>query len=135
MPSDSESIQSTLARESAGLIYMSETDSTFTVVSCPWITGAPLTLETFRVCIGAAADAPGTQMTIDRFFAPAIEQGSPDDPVIRQQKPGFVQLKATLMTLTAATVFRIGGSDIQAYAVGLATPTQLAGVLTRVVET
>ncbi|MGI9089767.1 MAG: nuclease A inhibitor family protein [Gemmatimonadaceae bacterium] len=135
MPSNADAVRDALTRESAGLIYMSEADSTFTVVSYPWVGGTPLTLEAFRACIGAPADAPGFQVSLDRFFAPAIEHGSPDDPLIQKQKPGFVQLKATLQQLKAATVLKIGKSDIQAYAVGLASPTELAGVSARVVET
>lgn len=135
MPSNDDTIRNTLTRESAGLIYMSETDSTFTVVSYPWVEGKPLTMETFRACIGAPAGTPGSQVSLDQFFAPAIELGSPDDPLIQKQKPGFIQLKLTLQQFRDSTVFKIGGSDIQAYAVGLASPSELAGVSARTVET
>lgn len=136
MPTDINSIQDALAKASAGLIYMSETDSTFTVVAYPWDPAKPVTLETFRACIGAATDVPAAQVSLDEFFAPAIERGDPADPVIQRQKPGFIQLKATLEKLLRnPTVFKIGKSDIECYAVGLASPTQLAGVSARTVET
>lgn len=136
MPTDADSIHDALTKASAGLIYMSESDSTFTVVSYPWDAGKPVNLETFRACIGAPADVPGSEVSLDQFFAPAIERGSPDDPLIQKQKPGFIQLKAMLQKLlTAPTVFKIGKSDIECYAVGLASPTLLAGVSARVVET
>lgn len=136
MPTDTDSIHDALAKASTGLIYMSESDSTFTVVSYPWDATRPVTLETFRACIGTPADVPGCEVSLDQFFAPAIERGDPADPLTQRQRPGFVQLKATLQKLLGAqTVFKIGKSDIQCYAVGLASPTQLAGVSARVVET
>lgn len=136
MPSSTDSVRDALTQVSAGLIYMSESDSIFTVVSYPWDAGKPLTLDSFRACIGAAPDVPGSEVSLDRFFAPAIERGSPEDPLIQRQKPGFVQLKAILNKLLKdPTVFKIGKSDIQCYIVGLASPTEVAGVSARVVET
>lgn len=129
-------VQEALTEASKGLIYMSESDSTFTVVSYPWDPTKPLTLETFRACLGLPADAPGYEVSIDRFFAPAIERGDPADPLIQAQKPRFIQLKATIeRLLKQPTVFKMGKSDLDCYAVGLASPDQLAGVSAHAVET
>ena len=135
--SESGGIRERLEKAAEGLTYTSESDRPFEPFALPG--GAPrwpYGVEEFARRIGAPAGAPVEERTLQRFFAPHIENVDPYDKASQALRPRYEALRALLAAeLREARVFRVGRIEIDCYAVGEDGAGNLAGLHTVAVET
>lgn len=131
----SPALRETLEHASEGLLYLSEGEAPFAFVELP-TPASPLTPESFRSLLGAPADAPVAETTLDNFFRPMIEGVDPADAAVQALVPRYRALKETLaQALPDVRVFRVGTVEISCYLVGTAPDGALAGLATTAYET
>jgi hypothetical protein len=125
-----------------GLVYSSESDRPFVGFHLPAArlaaAGAawPLNAAAFAALMGAAADEPAEERSLDDFFSRHIECVEPVDGVAWARLPRYEALKALLRReLRAPRVFRIGRVAVRCFVVGAAADGGLAGLETVAVET
>jgi nuclease A inhibitor-like protein len=135
--SDDADLRRELERAAEGLVYTSESDRPF-----EWFelaggaAGWPYGAGEFARKIGAPADAPLEERTLDRFFKPHIESTDPYDTRAQEIRPRYEALKTLLAArLRDVRVFRVGRIAIDCYAVGDDGRGNLAGLRTVAVET
>jgi len=134
--SEGDSVRHRLDEAAQGLTYNSESDRPFDPFELPGgAAGWPYGVEEFARRIGAPAGAPLEERTLQRFFAPHIENTDPYDQQTQALRPRYEALRAQLAaTLREVRVFRIGRIEIDCYVVGDAGG-KLMGLHTVAVET
>ncbi|MEG4202614.1 nuclease A inhibitor family protein [Microcoleus sp. Pol7_A1] len=129
-----ESIADQLNQASKGLLFGSETDAPFEVVS--WPTQEELTQTKLLELTGHPPDAPVEMRTVDDFFAIATAEEDWHDEEERETVKRFQNLVSVLkQNLSNIQVYRVGTTDIDAYILGLTPGGGLAGLSTKLVET
>jgi len=137
MTNDAPGLRARLEEAAAGLVYTSESDRPFEWFELPGGgAGWPYGADEFARRIGAAADAPVEERTLDRFFKPHIETTDPYDTQAQAVRPRYEALKSLLSKeLRDVRVFRVGRIAIDCYVVGGDGRGNLAGLRTVAVET
>lgn len=120
-----------------GLLYTSESDEPFDFFFLAGgAAGWPYAAEEFARRAGLGAADPAEERTLDRFFAPHIENADPADTSSQAVRPRYEALKTLLRTsLGEVRVFRLGQVRVQCYAVGDDGRGNLAGFHTVAIET
>ena len=113
-----ESIATQLQQASKGLLFLSETDAPFEIVS--WQTQKQLTPAKLLQLTNHPPDAPVELRTVDEFFAIATQEEDWHD----EEEPETVKLFQNLVivlkqNLSQLQVYRVGSIDIDAYIVGV----------------
>lgn len=134
--SEASSIRDRLAQAAQGLTYTSESDRPFEPFTLPGgAAGWPYAADEFARRIGAAVGAPVEERTLQRFFAPHIDNVDPYDRASQALRPRYEALRAQLAGLREVRVFRIGRVEIDCYVVGDDGAGNLVGLHTVAVET
>ena len=124
-----------LEQASAGLMYQSETDSPWSVVSWP-SAGELLTPEEIKKQGKQRADAPVVEETLESFFAPLTEEkdwyGGGGKAMAAKYRSLLSVIKEQLAT---PKVVRVGERNVAIYIVGIAKEGGWAGLKTMAVET
>ncbi|MEG4584679.1 nuclease A inhibitor family protein [Microcoleus sp. MOSTC5] len=129
-----DSITDQLNQASEGLLFPSETDAPFEVVS--WPTQEELTQTKLLELTGHPPDAPVEMRTVDEFFAIATSEEAWHDEEERETAKRFQNLVNFLkQNLSQLQVYRVGSVEIDAYIVGVTQNGDWAGLSTQVVET
>jgi hypothetical protein len=129
-----EQLKGSLAEASAGLIYISETDSDITPFE-----GGPaggVTAADLLVLIGAPADSAVEERGFDEIFArlTRVYEGAGEEQIATANR--FGALKQVLAgNLQDVKVFKVGRINVDIYIVGLDGEGNLSGVKTKAVET
>ena len=133
MKSDEEILQK-LEQAAAGLLFMSEADYPFEILS--WGEINEIDVDYLRTQAGAAAGAPVKIVSPEKFFATAMSEpewkGEQELFVARRYQALVRLLKENLSDLK---VYRVGEINIAVYILGRASTGHLVGLSTRVVET
>ena len=130
-------LRARLEAAAAGLVYTSESDRPFDFFVLPGgAAGWPYGVEEFARRAGlGGADRP-EERTLDRFFAPHIENTDPYDTRAQEIRPRYEALKKLMRrSLGEVRVFRMGRIEVQCWAVGDDGRGNLAGLHTVAVET
>ena len=126
---------SELAQLAEGLLYQSETDSSWEAFDWPDATGAVTPAEVRRRGRHEAS-SPVAQQTVDAFFAPLVAE---QDWYGDEEKAGAAKyrllLDAVKKLLRAATIIQIGKRQVAVYVIGTASEGGWAGLKTLEVET
>lgn len=110
------------------LLYMSESDYPFEVVSYPDAGTGEITPAHMLQLLGLPADTAVEQRTLDQFFTQYLMAG--DDGA------KYLQMRNVLATnLTDLTVIRVGTVKIDIYLVGRTECGEIAGLTTIAIET
>lgn len=129
-----DSIANQLQKASEGLLFPSETDAPFEVVS--WPAQAELTPTKLLQLTGHPPDAPVEQQTVDDFFAVATAEEDWHDLDERETAKRFQNLVGILkQNLSQLQVYRVGSTDIDAYIVGVTDGGDWTGLSAKLVET
>jgi len=130
-------IRERLEKEAEGLTYSSESDRPFEAFELKGgAAGWPYGAEEFARRIGAPAGTKLEERSLQRFFAPHIENTDPYDTRTQALRPRYEALRALLQSgLREVRVFRVGRVEIDCYAVGADEAGNLAGLRTVAVET
>ena len=127
-------IATQLKQASQGLLFLSETDAPFEVIS--WQTQEQLTQAKLLQLTNHPPDAPVEMQTIDEFFAIATAEEDWHDQDERETAKRFQNLVSILkQNLSQLQVYRVDSIDIDAYIVGVTDGGELAGLSTKLVET
>ena len=122
----------------AGLLYSTESDRPFAVVSFP---GERLPVGELTVTrVAELAGTPGakcTEIPFARFLARQVAPIDPENAEARALAPRYVGLSQLLLdTFVAVRVFRVGVIDVRILALGNHPVTgELAGIETVAIET
>lgn len=124
MPPDPTDELQPLAQAIDGLLYPSESDTPFDLIS--WGTAAGLDARE-HVLAHCRAQSPITELSLDAFFSPLANT---DDAM------HFDELREALhATLTGIRVFRVGSIRVEIYLIGQTLSGRWAGIHTTSVET
>jgi predicted nucleic acid-binding Zn-ribbon protein len=127
-------IAAQLQEASNGLLFLSETDAPFEVIS--WPKQEQLTPAKLLQLTEHPPDAPVELRTVDEFFAIATAQEDWHDEEERETVQRFQNLVSVLkQNLSQLQVYRVGNTNIDAYIVGVTDGGEWAGLSTQVVET
>ncbi|MBD1815536.1 nuclease A inhibitor family protein [Microcoleus vaginatus DQ-U2] len=130
-----DSIATQLKQASEGLLFLSETDAPFKIIS--WQTQGELTPAKLLQLTEHSPDAPVELGKVDDFFAIATQEEDWHDEEERETVKRFQNLVSVLkQNLSQLQVYRVGNTNIDAYIVGV-TPGggEWAGLSTKLVET
>ncbi|MEG4218842.1 nuclease A inhibitor family protein [Microcoleus sp. Pol14C6] len=128
-----DSIPTQLKQASEGLLFGSETDAPFKVIS--WPIQEELTPAKLLQLTNHPPDAPLEIVSVEEFFDVANAEEDWHDEEERETVQRFQNLVSILkQNLSQLQVYRVGSVDIDAYIVGV-TPGGLAGLSTKLVET
>jgi predicted nucleic acid-binding Zn-ribbon protein len=120
-------IATQLKQASQGLLFLSETDAPFEVIS--WQTQEQLTQAKLLQLTNHPPDAPVEMQTIDEFFARATAEEDWHDQDERETAKRFQNLVSILkQNLSQLQVYRVGSIDIDAYIVGVTDGGEWAGL-------
>jgi len=120
-------IATQLKQASQGLLFLSETDAPFEVIS--WQTQEQLTQAKLLQLTNHPPDAPVEMQTIDEFFAIATAEEDWHDQDERETAKRFQNLVSILkQNLSQLQVYRVGSIDIDAYIVGVTDGGEWAGL-------
>ena len=129
-----DSIAIQLKQASEGLLFLSETDAPFEVIS--WQTQEQLTPTKLLELTERPPDAPVELRTVDEFFAIATQEEDWHDEEERETVKRFQNLVSVLkQNLSQLQVYRVGSINIDVYIVGLTPGGGWAGLSTKLVET
>lgn len=129
-----DSIATQLTQASEGLLFLSETDAPFEVIH--WQVQGELTPAKLLQLTGHSPDAPVEMLTVDDFFAIAIQEEDWHDQDERKTVQRFQNLVSVLkQNLSNIQVYRVGSVSIDAYIVGVTDGCDSAGLSTKLVET
>ncbi|PSB53939.1 nuclease [filamentous cyanobacterium Phorm 6] len=129
-----ESIATQLKQASKGLLFLSESDAPFEVIS--WQTQEQLTPTKLLELTEHPPDAPVELRTVDEFFAIATQEEDWHDEDERETVKRFQNLVSVLkQNLSQLQVYRVGSTDIDAYIVGVTPSGNWMGLSTQLVET
>jgi hypothetical protein len=129
-----EVLKGSLSEASAGLIYISETDSGITPFEggpAGAVTAAELLAHT-----GHAGDAPVEERGFEEIFArlTRVYEGADEEHIATAGR--FAALKSVMEAgLRDLKVFKVGRINVDIYIVGLDAEGNLSGVQTKAVET
>jgi len=127
-------IASQLQEASNGLLFLSETDAPFEVIS--WQAQEDLTPAKLLQVTNHPPNTPVELRTVDEFFAIATAQEDWHDEEERETVQRFQNLVSVLkQNLSQLQVYRVGNTNIDAYIVGVTDGGEWAGLSTQVVET
>jgi hypothetical protein len=127
-------IAAQLQEASNGLLFLSETDAPFEVISCQ-IQGE-LTPAKLLQLMNHPPDAPVEVVSVDEFFAIATQEEDWHDKEERETVKRFQSLVSVLkQNLSNIQVYRVGSVSIDAYIVGVTDGGDWAGLSTKLVET
>lgn len=127
-------IAAQLKQASEGLLFGSETDAPFEVVS--WKRQGELTPAKLLQLTEHSPDAPVELRTVDEFFAIATQEEDWHDQEKRETVQKFQNLVGLLkQNLSQLQVYRAGTINIDAYIVGVTEGGEWAGLSTKMVET
>ncbi|MBD2525511.1 nuclease A inhibitor family protein [Nostoc sp. FACHB-133] len=122
-----------LKEASTGLLMMSESDYPFEVVQ--WEGAAPATQEKILQLTGSQ-NLPVEVVELDYFFRNcAFEQEWHNELQKKDVKRFQTLMQALKDNLSDISVYRIGQINIDAYIIGQTKDGDLAGVVTKLVET
>lgn len=124
-----------LEQASQGLMYQSETDAPWTVVSWPSAEGEP-TAEGIARRGWDRADAPAGEQSVDEFFGPLTQDqdwyGDEEKAVAARYRSLLAIIKGVLRN---PRVVRVGERKVAVYVIGQAKEGGWAGLKTTAVET
>jgi hypothetical protein len=127
-------IAAQLQEASNGLLFLSETDAPFEVISCQ--TQGELTPAKLLQLMNHPPDAPVEVVSVDEFFAIATQEEDWHDEEERETVKLFQNLVSVLnQNLLQWQVFRVGNTNIDAYIVGVTPSGDWTGLSTKLVET
>jgi len=130
------SYRAELEGASEGLVYTSEVDYPFAYFAAAARIREPLDALTFATLIGASAEEPIEERTLDDALARHIERVDPADAVARGLVPRYERLKETIQeSLNDRTVFCVGGAFKRCYFTGTDEHGNVVGLATWVLET
>jgi hypothetical protein len=125
-----------LKKATAGLLFMSESDNPFEIVSFPSDKLTALTPEAVVNAVGKTAGTKVEQQEIDYFFrnqTQDLPEHTADDKARTQR---FRELVTLLKKqLNEVAVFRIGETQIEAYILGKMQEGNIGGLKTLLIET
>jgi hypothetical protein len=117
-----------------GLLFVSEADHPFQVTRLDAL--AELDEQSLLRALGKPADLPVTRLTLEAFFARAVEDQPWHGPTERAVVRRFRELLGFLATsLEQPRVVRVGSIQISAYALGKTSDGHWLGVATTLIET
>ena len=117
-----------------GLLFVSEADHPFQVVRWPAL--PELDEQRLLQALGKPADSPVTRLTLEAFFARAVEDQSWHGPAERVTVQRYRKLLDFLATsLEQPRAFRVGAIEVAAYALGKTSDGYWLGVATTLIET
>lgn len=129
-----DSIATKLKQASQGLLFLSETDAPFEVIT--WPAQGELTPAKLLQLTNRPANTPLEVVTIDKFFAIATQAEDWHDEEERETVKRFQNLVSVLkQNLSNIQVYRVGRITIDAYIVGVAQSGDWMGLSTQLVET
>ena len=133
MKSDEEVFRA-LEEATQGLLYMSESDYPFEVIS--WNGSEQLSPGYLRRAVGTDSTATIEETTVEEFFrVPAGEQEWKDAAQLQLARKYQGLLKLLKENLKDIKVYRVDEINIGVYVVGRSAEGNWLGVSTRVVET
>lgn len=122
-----------LKEASTGLLMMSESDYPFEVVQ--WEGAAPATQEKILQLTGSQ-NLPVEVVELDYFFRNCAFEQEWHNELQKKDVKRFQTLMQTLKdNLSDISVYRVGQINIDAYIIGQTKDGDLAGVVTKLVET
>ncbi|MEH2010586.1 nuclease A inhibitor family protein [Nostoc sp.] len=122
-----------LKEASTGLLMMSESDYPFEVVQ--WEGAAPATQEKILQLTGSQ-DLPIEVVDLDYLFRNCVFEQEWHNELQKKDVQKFQTLVQTLKdNLSDISVYRVGKINIDAYIIGKTQDGDLAGVVTKLVET
>ncbi|WP_174713491.1 nuclease A inhibitor family protein [Nostoc sp. TCL240-02] len=122
-----------LKEASTGLLIMSESDYPFEVVQ--WEGAAPATQEKILQLTGSQ-NLPVEVVELDYFFRNCAFEQEWHNELQKKDVKRFQTLMQTLKdNLSDISVYRVGQINIDAYIIGQTKDGDLAGVVTKLVET
>jgi hypothetical protein len=123
-----------LQEASNGLLFLSETDAPFEVIS--WQAQGDLTPGKLLQLTNHPPNTPVELGTVDEFFATATAQEDWHDREERETAKRFQNLASILkQNLSQLQVYRVGSIHIDAYIVGATPSGDWMGLSTKLVET
>ncbi|MEG5043539.1 nuclease A inhibitor family protein [Microcoleus sp. B4-C1] len=129
-----ESIADQLSSASKNLLFLSETDAPFEVIT--WSAQGELTPAKLLQLTNHPPDALVKVVSVDDFFAIATQEEDWHDEEERETVKRFQNLVNTLkQNLSQLQVYRVGSIEIDAYIIGVTDGGGLAGLSTKLVET
>lgn len=129
-----DSIATQLQQASKGLLFLSETDAPFEVIT--WSAQGELTPAKLLQLTNHPPDAPVEIASVEEFFAIATAQEDWHDEEERETVKRFQNLVNILkQNLSQLQVFRVGSIEIDAYIIGVTQNGEWAGLSTKLVET
>jgi len=129
-----DSIATQLKQASEGLLFLSETDAPFEVIS--WQTQEQLTPAKLLQLTNHPPDAPVEIVSVDELFDVANAEEDWHDEEEWETVQRFQNLVNILkQNLSQLQVYRVGSVEIDAYIVGVTDGGEWAGLSTKLVET
>jgi uncharacterized protein (DUF2267 family) len=129
-----DSIATQLKQVSNGLLFLSESDAPFEVIS--WQTQGELTPAKLLQLTNHPPDAPVKVVSVDDFFARATQEEDWHDQEERETVKQFQNLVSVLkQNLSQLQVYRVGNTNIDPYIVGMTPSGDWTGLSTKLVET
>jgi len=123
-----DSIATQLKQASEGLLFGSETDAPFEVVS--WQTQEQLTPAKLLKLRNHPPHAPVELRTVDEFFARATQEEDWHDQEERETVQRFQNLVSVLkQNLSQLQVYRVGSVEIDVYIIGVIPDGDWAGCI------
>jgi hypothetical protein len=123
-----------LKQASNGLLFGSETDAPFEVVS--WYAQGELTPAKLLQLTNYPPNTSVELRTVDDFFAIATAEEDWHDQEERETVKRFQNLVSVLkQNLSQLQVYRVGNTNIDAYIVGVTDGGEWGGLSTKMVET
>jgi hypothetical protein len=133
MKSDEEILKK-LEQATAGLLFMSEADYPFEIVS--WGAMNELAFDYLRARAGVARDAPVQVVSAEKFFANAVSEPNwkaEDELAVARRYQNLLRLLEE--KLEDLKVYKVGEINIAVYIIGKDESGNRVGLSTRVVET
>jgi hypothetical protein len=129
-----DSIATQLQQASEGLLFLSETDAPFEVIT--WQTPGELTPAKLLQLTNHPPDAPVKVVSVDDFFAIATAEEAWHDEEKEETVKRFQHLVSILkQNLSQLQVYRVGSIEIDVYIMGMTPGGEVAGLSTKLVET
>jgi hypothetical protein len=128
-------VQKSLKEATEGLLYSSESDAPFEVVS--WdVEEATITPERVPSLVGLKADTPVEETKLDDFFEDLVKDESWHDEADRKTIERYRSLQDIMVKqLSDVRVFRVGDVEIDIFIMGRTDQGTWEGIKTKAVET
>ncbi|MEG5175417.1 nuclease A inhibitor family protein [Microcoleus sp. B3-D7] len=129
-----DSIATQLKQASEGLLFLSETDSPFEVVT--WPAQGELTPTKLLQLTNHPPNASVEIVSVDEFFNTPTAEEDWHDQEERETAERFQNLVSILkQNLSQLQIYRVGSIEIDVYIIGVTDGGGLAGLSTKLVET